>query len=318
MRKAMPELPEVETVARRLREGLGAPALVGRTIQSARVLWPREVGNMDAQRFEHEVAGLRVREISRHGKYLILTLEPVGQAGLGDSDGGQAWRACPTGGEASGQAWRACPTLSLLVHLRMSGRLDVVPQAEAFTKHARVVWLLDDDLALRFDDARKFGRVWLAGDPGEVTGRLGPDALQMSCEAFVASIRKKRGALKPVLLDQSFIAGVGNIYADESLHLAHLHPKRLADTLSEPEAAALYAAIQRVLTAGIAANGASFDWVYPGGHFQENFKVYGMTGKPCAGCGQPIERILVGQRSTHFCPACQPVNARRRRRSSAS
>jgi len=202
--------------------------------------------------------------------------------------------------------------VSLLVHLRMSGRLDVVPQADAFTKHARVVWLLDDGLALRFDDARKFGRVWLAGDPLEITGKLGPDALDVNCETFVSSIRGKRGALKPVLLDQTFIAGIGNIYADESLHLARLHPKRLAGTLSETEAATLFAAIQHVLAAGIAANGASFDWVYPGGNFQENFKVYGMTGKPCNNCGRPIERILVGQRSTHFCPDCQPLATKRR------
>jgi formamidopyrimidine-DNA glycosylase len=290
----MPELPEVETVARRLREGLGAPALIGRTIHSARVLWPREVGNMDAQRFEREVAGLRVDAIRRHGKYLIFELAVIGQAGL------------------------ACPTVSLLIHLRMSGRLDVVPQVEAFTKHARVVWLLDDDLALRFEDARKFGRVWLAGDPREVTGRLGPDALDVTCGEFVSAIRSKRGALKPVLLDQTFIAGVGNIYADESLHIARLHPKRLASTLSATEAAMLYAAIQQVLRDGIAANGASFDWVYPGGNFQHNFKVYGMTGKPCASCGQPIQRILVGQRSTHFCPECQPLKTKRRRAISAS
>lgn len=291
----MPELPEVETVARRLREGLGAPALIGRTIQSARVLWPREVGNMDAQRFEREIAGLRVDAIHRHGKYLIITLVV----------------------QVVGQAAQACPTISMLIHLRMSGRLDVVPQAEAFSKHARVVWLLDDDLALRFDDPRKFGRVWLARDPREVTGKLGPDALDVTCAEFVMALRSKRGALKPVLLDQTFIAGVGNIYADESLHLAYLHPKRLASTLSEIEAASLYAAIQHVLREGIAANGASFDWVYPSGNFQNNFKVYGMTGKPCAGCGQPIQRILVGQRSTHFCPDCQPLKAKRRHTVSA-
>lgn len=284
----MPELPEVESVARRLREGLGAPALIGRTILSTRVLWPREVGNMDAQRFEREVAGLRVEAIRRHGKYLIFDL--AAQSRL---------------------------TMTMLVHLRMSGRLDVVPQDEAFTKHARVVWLLDGGLALRFDDARKFGRVWLAGNPHEITGKLGPDALDVTCDEFVAAILGKRGALKPVLLDQTFIAGVGNIYADEALYLARLHPKRPANTLTGTEAAALYAAIQQVLREGIAANGASFDWVYPGGNFQHNFKVYGMTGRPCASCGQPIRRILVGQRSTHFCPDCQPLEAKRRRVTSA-
>jgi len=108
------------------------------------------------------------------------------------------------------------------------------------------------------------------------------------------------------LLDQSFIAGIGNIYADESLYLSSLHPKRLVATLNEAELLRLHTAIQYVLRAGIAANGASVDWVYPGGHFQEHFAVYGRAGQPCHRCGQPIQRILVAQRSTFFCPSCQP------------
>jgi formamidopyrimidine-DNA glycosylase len=276
----MPELPEVETVARVLRDGLGAPRLVGRTIQSARVLWKREIGNLKPAEFERNVAGARVERVGRYGKYLLIDLRPAG-------------------------AGRPGQPQVMLVHLRMSGRLDVVPAAEAFTKHARVVWMLDDGLALRFDDARKFGRVWLTRDSAEVIGQLGPDALELSEADFVTRLRHKRGALKPLLLDQRFIAGVGNIYADESLHRAGLHPKRLASTLTEAEAARLYAEIRSVLLTGIEANGASFDWVYPGGNFQENFLVYGMTGKACATCGEPIERILVGQRSTHFCPRCQ-------------
>jgi formamidopyrimidine-DNA glycosylase len=275
----MPELPEVETVARTLREGRGsgAPSLLGRTIQSAQVLWGREIGNIKPRVFEKRVAGAQVASISRHGKYLIIGLS---------NDTSER---------------------TMLVHLKMSGRLDVVPQDQAFSKHARVVWLLDDGLALRFDDARKFGRVWLADDPAQITGKLGPDALVMSEADFVTSIRRKRGALKPLLLNQSFIAGVGNIYADESLHIAGLHPLRTANSLSEAEATHLYAAVQRVLADGIAANGASFDWVYPDGNFQDSFRVYGMTGKSCLTCGRPIERILVGQRSTHFCPDCQPL-----------
>lgn len=275
----MPELPEVETVARSLRG-----SLLGRTIQSAQVLWPREVGNMAPRAFERGVAGLRVDGIDRHGKYLLIALAPPAD-------------------RASGAKARRAPTL--LVHLKMSGRLDVVPQAEAFTKHARVVWMLDEGLALRFDDARKFGRVWLAQDPGEVTGGLGPDALALSEAEFAARIRDRRGALKPLLLDQRFIAGVGNIYADESLFRAGLHPKRPADTLSEAEIARLYAMVRAVLEQGIDANGASFDWVYPGGNFQDNFLVYGRTGEACAVCGRPIQRIVIGQRSTHFCAGCQ-------------
>ena len=187
----------------------------------------------------------------------------------------------------------------------MSGRLNVVPQAEAYTPHARVVWLLDDGWALRFDDARKFGRVYLVDQVSTVTGKLGPDALSITAEDFTSRLLGKRGALKPILLDQTFIAGVGNIYADEALFAARLHPKRLASTLDADEAGRLYAAIRRALLNGIAANGASFDWVYPGGSYQHQFKVYGRTGEACECCGGPISRILVGQRSTHFCAACQ-------------
>ncbi len=274
----MPELPEVETVARMLREG--APPLVGRTIRSAEVLWPREVASPTPRTFARRIAGSRVQSVGRYGKYLLIGLSSA-------SDGADG--------------------LSLLVHLRMSGRLEVVSCSAAFTPHARLVWLLDDDLALRFEDARKFGRVWLVDDPAEVIGKLGPDALAITLEEFVLRLRTRRGTLKPLLLDQTFIAGIGNIYADEALHLARLHPLRTADSLSEDEALRLYAAIRQVLLEGIAANGASFDWVYPGGRFQENFKVYGRTGQRCPTCDSPIRRITVTQRSTHFCPACQPL-----------
>ncbi|MCL6511822.1 MAG: bifunctional DNA-formamidopyrimidine glycosylase/DNA-(apurinic or apyrimidinic site) lyase [Anaerolineae bacterium] len=280
----MPELPEVETVARALRDGTpaGAPALVGHVICSAEVLWPRELGNLTPRVFSRRISGTRVQSIGRYGKYLLIGLERP---------------AVEDGNER----------LTLLIHLKMSGRLDVVPRTQAFTPHARLVWLLDDDLALRFDDARKFGRVWLVGDPAAVIGNLGPDALDVPLGAFTSRLRARRGMLKPVLLDQTFLAGIGNIYADEALHLARLHPRRTVTSLSDADVVRLHDAIQHVLLAGIAANGASFDWVYPGGNFQENFKVYGRTGRPCQTCGEPIQRILVAQRGTHFCPACQPL-----------
>lgn len=274
----MPELPEVETVARRLREGLGAPALLGRTIRDARVLWPRELHAVSPPAFVAEVTGARVSDISRVGKYLIIHL-----AG----------------------AARAAKRAHMLVHLRMTGMLDVVPEADALTKHARVIWTLDDGLALRFDDARKFGRVYLPERLEDVLGRVGPDALLMTPDAFVTQLRAKKGALKSLLLDQHFIAGVGNIYADESLHRAGLRPNRPANSVRPAAARALFDAVQAVLREGIAANGASFDWVYPGGNFQDNFQVYGQTGKPCRTCGTPIKRIVLGQRSTHYCPKCQ-------------
>lgn len=278
----MPELPEVETVARALREGApnGAPALLGRTIQSVKVLWSREVANLTPRTFARRIVGTRVQSVGRYGKYLLIGLR----------------RPCDESG-----------VLSLIIHLKMSGRLDVVPRAEAFTPHARLVWWLDDGLALRFDDARKFGRVWLVGDPVQVVGKLGPDALSITHDEFAARLRIRRGALKPLLLDQTFIAGVGNIYADEALHLARLHPRRTAASLSEDDVMRLYEAIRQVLLEGIAANGASFDWVYPGGNFQENFRVYGRAGQRCPTCGASIVRITVTQRSTHFCPVCQPL-----------
>ncbi|BCX04094.1 MAG: formamidopyrimidine-DNA glycosylase [Candidatus Roseilinea sp.] len=278
----MPELPEVETVARTLREGApnGAPPLVGRTIRSVKVLWPREVASPTPRAFARRIAGARVRSVGRYGKYVLIGLDrPHAQA----------------------------DALSLLVHLKMSGRLEVVPRSEAFTPHARLVWLLDGDLALRFDDARKFGRVWLVGDPAQVVGKLGPDALRITPDEFIARLRARRGALKPLLLDQTFVAGIGNIYADEALHLARLHPRRAVTSLSSDDVMRLYEAIQRVLLDGIAANGASFDWVYPDGNFQENFKVYGRTGQCCPSCGAQIMRIVVTQRGTHFCPVCQPL-----------
>ncbi len=275
----MPELPEVETIAQQLRAGRsdGTPPLIGRTIVRARALWAREIDGMSARAFERQTRNRAVTSIGRHGKYLIIGL---------------------------GEAGAAAP-LSMLVPLRMSGRLDVVAQVDAGTKHARVVWELDGGWALRFDDARKFGRVYLVADPAQVTGRTGPDALQISAGEFSERLSHRRGALKSILLDQAFIAGVGNIYADESLFLAGLRPKRLAQTLGDADRLRLHAAVRQTLLDGVAANGASFDWVYPGGNYQDNFRVYGRTGRACVTCGRPIQRIIVGQRSTHYCAHCQ-------------
>lgn len=273
----MPELPEVETVTRRLRTGLpGAPALLGRCIEAVTVAWRRTVAVPVVERFIADLAGRQISAITRHGKVIIIeTTSPPS------------------------------PPKFLLVHLRMSGRLDVLPRSQANTPHARVLCWLDNDLALCFDDTRKFGRMWLVDAPHEVLGDLGPDALTMPEADFVAQVRRKKSPIKPTLLDQHLIAGVGNIYADESLYRAGLHPLRPANSLSEAEARRLHGIVQAVLHEGIAANGASFDWVYPGGNFQNNFRVYGQTGKPCPTCGSPIQRIIVDQRSTHFCSQCQ-------------
>jgi formamidopyrimidine-DNA glycosylase len=150
--------------------------------------------------------------------------------------------------------------------------------------------------------------MWLVADPQRVLGELGPEPLtaEFTAGAFREMLRGHARQLKPLLLDQKFLAGLGNIYTDEALHLAGLHPNRLAGTLSEAEVERLWTAIRAVLAEGIRHHGASIDWVYRGGDFQNTFRVYQRTGLPCPVCGTLIERRVVGQRGTHFCPVCQP------------
>jgi formamidopyrimidine-DNA glycosylase len=277
----LPELPEVETIARELRTGIGRSpaALPGHRILSTRFYWEGSLASPSPAEFVKNITGQTVVDVSRRGKFILIPL-------------------------SSGV---------ILVHLRMSGDLRVEPQqriSEAgspLLPHDRVSILLDGGLELIFNDPRKFGRMWYAGSADEITGGLGPEPLS---DAFTAGdlyrrLHARRRQLKPLLLDQTFLAGIGNIYADESLHRARLHPGRISDSLSESEVQHLWAAIRETLLLGIQRNGASIDWVYRGGEFQNNFLVYQQTGKPCPNCGQPIERIVVGQRGTHFCPSCQ-------------
>jgi formamidopyrimidine-DNA glycosylase len=146
-------------------------------------------------------------------------------------------------------------------------------------------------------------------DPDEVLGGLGPEPLgrDFTSQWLYAALQNKHRQLKPLLLDQTFLAGLGNIYTDEALHLAKLHPLRASDSVTEKQAEALREAIRKVLREGIRRNGASIDWVYRGGEFQNYFRVYDREGQPCPVCGTGIQRIVVGQRSTHFCPECQSV-----------
>lgn len=264
----MPELPEVETVVRGLR-----PHLIGRTITGVTVRWPRAAGT-PVDELRRRLPGSTVAAISRRGKYLVFQL--------------------------SAGRW-------LLLHLKMSGNLRVEPADEPMPGHVHTVLDLDNRCQLRFQDPRKFGRVYLVADPGEVVGRLGPEPLadDFAAKDFLALFVGRKGRLKPLLLNQEFIAGIGNIYADESCYRARIDPRRQAATLSRRELTRLYHAVRESLAAGIMAKGASFDAVYRGGQFQDQFQVYGRTGQPCAGCGRPIQRIVLGGRSTHFCPRCQ-------------
>ncbi len=166
---------------------------------------------------------------------------------------------------------------------------------------------LSDNLSLIFNDPRKFGRVWLTADPDEVLGELGPKPLDPSFtpQAFYERLHKRHRLLKPLLLDQSFIAGLGNIYTDEALHMARLHPLSQSNSVTPEQVDSLWRAVRAVLEEGIRSNGASIDWVYRGGEYQKHFRVYGRDGEPCPVCGTEIERLTVGQRGTHFCPNCQ-------------
>lgn len=196
-----------------------------------------------------------------------------------------------------------------MAHLRMSGDMRVEPGSKPLATHDRFVLNFESGLRLAFNDPRKFGRVWLVEKAEDVSANLGYDPFDeaLTPELFYEMLRKKNRQLKSLLLDQTFLAGLGNIYTDEALFLAGLHPLRAASSLSMDEAQNLLAAIRTVLEQGIQRQGASIDWVYRGGDFQNYFNVYQRTGEPCLRCGTEIERIVVGQRGTHYCPHCQPL-----------
>jgi formamidopyrimidine-DNA glycosylase len=272
----MPELPEVETAVRALR-----PQVEGRQLQGASLLWRGTLAKpASPDEFLARLAGQRIERLTRRAKYLVFHLE---------SD------------------W-------LLVHLKMTGRLYVLPDtaSDPDDRWLRCVFQLDGGEQLRFSDARKFGKLFLTADLESIIGALGPEPLEESFtfEAFQSRLQGRKTPLKALLLNQQFVAGVGNIYADEALHYAHLHPLRRADSLDEAQARLLYEGIRHVLRQGIAFQGASVRWYrQPNGErgaMQNEFSAYDRTGQPCLTCGQAcIQRIVVAQRGTHFCPACQ-------------
>ena len=272
----MPELPEVETIARNLRLGTTEqPSLVGRRILGTNLLWERTLAEPSPGEFEPRLVGQLVETIGRRGKFLYFQLS---------------------------RDW-------LLFHLRMSGDLLVRSAYTLPESHDRLLLELEGDIQLAFNDARKFGRAWLVDEVDQVLGNLGPEPLDdgLTPDGFYARLHATHRQLKPLLLDQTFLAGLGNIYVDEALNLAKLHPLTPSHTLTEAQAVRLLDSVRTVLQEGIFRNGASIDWVYRGGDFQNYFRVYQRTGEPCPECGTLIARILVGQRGTHFCPHCQPA-----------
>ena len=191
----------------------------------------------------------------------------------------------------------------------MSGDLYVKNSTIEPEKHDRLIIKLSGNKSLVFNDTRKFGRVWLTANPQEVLGKLGPEPFgrDFTPQWLYSSLQKKHRQLKPLLLDQTFLAGLGNIYTDEALHIAKLHPLGMSDSVSQKQAQALHEAVRKVLKEGIKRNGASIDWVYRGGEYQNYFRVYDREGEPCFVCGTKIQRLVVGQRGTHICPKCQVV-----------
>lgn len=277
----MPELPEVETVRRGLAE-----RVVGRTVIDAEVTGARTVRRTSPEAVIAGITGSTITAARRRGKYLLLDLDS------GDE---------------------------MMIHLRMSGQVSVVPPNVALPDHTHVVFHLDDGNEMRFIDPRTFGEVVVFNPANTATAvpelaRLGPDPIAegLSLSQLRSITRGRRRQLKALLLDQSMIAGIGNIYADEILHRARLRPTRHADTLNAAAERRLHESIHDVLGLAIDAGGSTLDDAQyvdvdgEGGSFQDHHRVYGRAGKRCVTCGRGrVRSIQVAQRSTHFCPVCQ-------------
>ncbi len=266
----MPELPEVESTVRYLRE-----RVEGLLITDASIGWARTIHTHTPKQFSQLLHRRTIQEVFRRGKFVAMRLSSPGPA-------------------------------FLLIHLRMSGALDVVSSSAAASSHDRVVIYLEGGKTLRFNDTRKFGRMYLCEDLHEVVGNLGVEPLDDAFEP--GTLREifvsRKGAVKPLLLNQNIIAGLGNIYVDEVLWKASIHPLTPACSVPLNKLGILHRAIKETLTEAIALAGTDFgDGVVYGGMYQP--LVYGRDGTPCNRCSTTIKKIVVGQRGTHFCPACQ-------------
>jgi formamidopyrimidine-DNA glycosylase len=283
----MPELPEVETVVRGLRA-----TLPGRRILSVRLGKTDFID--DPAALGVQLPGRQVLAVERIGKFICIELAPP-----------------------DGPAQPPAPDLHLLVHLGMTGRLAVRSPGEPVVPHTHGFFELDDGNELRYTDVRRFGRMLLlprAGLP-EFQSRLGQDALFVSAREFSRRLAGRRARIKAVLLDQKSLRGLGNIYADESLWRARIHPARLAADLSPAEVARLHRAMRRILRTAIKLGGSSIsdflDAEGRPGSYQQRHRAYGRAGEKCFRCGTRIQRMIVAGRSSHFCPTCQPIARRR-------
>jgi formamidopyrimidine-DNA glycosylase len=273
----LPELPEVETIAADLR-----PHLVGRTIVRCELRFPTIVRHPEPEQFVDLIAGMRVDSLTRRGKYILM--------GLGQDR-------------------------MLVVHLGMTGHLRLVDAATPVPDHTHAIFELDDGRQLRYRDPRRFGRILLGTEADLLAARamplLGPEPIDadFTPNQLYLALRRRKAPLKAVLLDQATIAGVGNIYADESLHRARLRPDRVARRVSRKSAQRLHESLRESLQTAIRNRGSSVDtyrdaWGEIGGQ-QEVLMVYGRAGEPCYTCGRPLSLVRIAGRSTVFCRHCQ-------------
>lgn len=273
----MPELPEVETIARELREA----HLIGLTIQKAIVFWDRSIASPSSTSFCQRIADQTILNITRRGKFLVFTLTQD----------------------------------TLLVHLRMTGKFFIESNHLTTHSHERVRLFLSDKRILRYEDQRKFGKWHLTSHPEQLLEKIGiePLSTDFTLQAFNDLLKTSRRLIKPFLLDQRFIAGLGNIYVDEALWTAKIHPARSTQALSEKEKSALHRAIIKVLTTGVENIGTSlgaaranyFSVSGRRGNNQQALNVFRRDGLPCPRCHTIIKKIVLAQRGTHFCPNCQ-------------
>ncbi|MCC6173758.1 MAG: bifunctional DNA-formamidopyrimidine glycosylase/DNA-(apurinic or apyrimidinic site) lyase [Chloroflexi bacterium] len=272
----MPELPEVETTARSLRT-----RIIGRQVASVGAVdWPAMLPNATGEALNDALSGRVVTSVGRRGKYQLIGMD----------DGA-----------------------TLVIHRKMSGNLLLRAPDAPLARHTHLALNFDDGTRLDYVDPRKFGRIYYFPDDASMQEfldeRLGPEPLEIGRADFERRLSRRRGRLKPLLLDQHFLAGIGNMYADEILWEARLHPERSAESLSPRERGRLLTAIRSVLTAAIGRRGTSFsdyrDATGEPGENQNFLRVYGRAGQPCPRCGHPIERLVIGQRGTWLCPYCQ-------------
>jgi formamidopyrimidine-DNA glycosylase len=280
----MPELPEVETVVRGLRA-----VLPGRRILTVRLGKTNFIE--DPAALERDLPGSKVGAVRRHGKFIVIDLE----APIGDVQ-----------------------NFSLLIHLGMTGQIVVGPLEAPVAPHTHVFFALDDGREFRYTDIRRFGkmRILFAGTQETALGKLGLDALEATQAEFFTLVRSRRARIKALLLDQSVLRGMGNIYTDESLWRARIHPMRLGANLKDAELRRLHRAMREVLEEAIRMRGSSVsDYVDSEGRrgsFQQRHKVYQRKGKKCFRCGTLIRRAIVAGRSSYYCPGCQPAPRTRR------